>query len=198
MGFLPIFLDLASGRVILAGSGPKAVAKLQLLRSVGADVHWFAPHSDVAEELLLAGHYAGHISVTIGEPGEADLAGALAVVAAGASDIGTSGLGTSDLGARVSARAQALGIPVNVVDRPDLSTFIFPAVVDRGDVMVSIGTGGSSPVLARRLRERIEAILPARIGDFAALMKRYRERLAQARAHAPLLSLRRFWERVID
>jgi len=188
MGFLPIFLDLASGRVILAGSGPKAVAKLQLLRSVGADVHWFAPHSDVAEELLLAGHYAGNISVTIGEPGEADLAGALAVVAAGA----------SDLGARLSARAQALGIPVNVVDRPDLSTFIFPAVVDRGDVMVAIGTGGSSPVLARRLRERIEAILPARIGDFAALMKRYRERLAQARAHAPLLSLRRFWERVID
>jgi len=70
MGFLPIFLDLASGRVILAGSGPKAIAKLQLLRSVGADVHWFAPHSDVAEELLLAGHYAGLISVTIGEPGE--------------------------------------------------------------------------------------------------------------------------------
>src|SRR5438477_11503580 len=115
MGFLPIFLDLASGRVILAGSGPKAIAKLQLLRSVGADVHWFAPHSDVAEELLRAGHYAGHISVTIGEPGEADLAGALAVVAAGASDIVTSDIVTSDvasdLGARLSARAQALGIP---------------------------------------------------------------------------------------
>ena len=68
----------------------------------------------------------------------------------------------------------AQSVPVNVVDRPDLSTFIFPAIVDRGDVVVAIGTGGASPVLARRLRERIEAILPARIGEFAALMSRYR------------------------
>src|SRR5262249_40890869 len=57
--------------------------------------------------------------------------------------------------------------PVNVVDRPELSTFIFPAIVDRGEVVVAIGTGGASPVLARRLRELIEALLPARIGDLA-------------------------------
>ena len=187
MGFLPVFLDLSSGHVILAGSGPQAIAKLQLLRSVGANVRWFAPHSDVAEEPL-AEHYAGHIGVTVGEPRDGDLAGALALVVAGSDDIG----------ARLSSRAKSLGIPVNVVDRPDLSTFIFPAIIDRGDVMVAIGTGGASPVLARRLRERIEAILPARIGDFAALMKRYRERLAEARKRVPRLSLRLFWERVID
>src|SRR5882724_2532457 len=171
MSFLPVFLDLSSGHVILAGSGPQAIAKLHLLRAVGANVRWFAPHSDVAEELLLAGHYAGQISVAIGEPSATDLAGALAVVAAG----------NSDIGEKLSARAQALGIPVNVVDRPELSTFIFPAVVERGDVLVAISTGGAAPVLARRLRERIEAILPARLGEFAALMKRYRARFAAIR-----------------
>jgi uroporphyrin-III C-methyltransferase/precorrin-2 dehydrogenase/sirohydrochlorin ferrochelatase len=76
------------------------------------------------------------------------------------------------------------------------STFIFPAIVDRGDVVVAVGTGGTSPVVARRIRERIEAVLPARIGRLAALIGRYRERFA-ANRHASW-SLRRFWERVID
>ena len=93
-------------------------------------------------------------------------------------------------------RARASNVIVNVVDRPELSTFIVPAVIDRGDVVVAIGTGGASPVLARRLRERIEALLPARIGDLAALMGRYREHFARTR-HAST-SLRRFWERVVD
>jgi uroporphyrin-III C-methyltransferase/precorrin-2 dehydrogenase/sirohydrochlorin ferrochelatase len=65
-----------------------------------------------------------------------------------------------------------MNVPVNVVDRPDLSSFIFPSIVDRGDVVVAIGSGGTSPVLARRLREKIEQILPERIGEFAALMGR--------------------------
>jgi uroporphyrin-III C-methyltransferase / precorrin-2 dehydrogenase / sirohydrochlorin ferrochelatase len=188
MRFLPVFLDLGSGPVILVGSGPAATAKLHLLRAAGAHVKWFSPEIDVAEELLLASHYAGRIGITIGEPSDNDLAGAIAVISA-------AGPGIDE---RMSGAARALNVPVNVVDRPDLSTFIFPAIVDRGDVVVAIGTGGASPVLARRLRERIEAILPARIGEFAAMMSRYRERIAAMRARHPGLSLRRFWERAID
>ena len=93
----------------------------------------------------------------------------------------------------ISARAREAGIPVNVVDRADLSTFVFPAIVDRGEVVVAIGTGGHAPVLARRLRERIEAIVPARIGDLAALMGRYRRRVAEA-----VPSPRQFWQKVVD
>jgi uroporphyrin-III C-methyltransferase/precorrin-2 dehydrogenase/sirohydrochlorin ferrochelatase len=85
-----------------------------------------------------------------------------------------------------------------VVDRLDLSTFIFPAIVNRGEVTVAIGTGGASPVLARRIRERIEAILPARIGEFAALMRRHRDGVVAARKRFAGFSPRRFWERVID
>ncbi len=186
MRFLPAFLDLSAGQVFLIGSGPQAIAKLHLLRANGAGVRWYAQHPDVAEELVAASHYAGRIEIAIGEPAATDLAGALAVVSAAGRAIDE----------RIAASARALSIPINVVDRPDLSTFIFPAVVDRGDVVVAIGTGGASPVLARRLRERIEAILPARIGEFAGLMRRYRGRLAAVRG--PSFSLRRFWEHVID
>jgi uroporphyrin-III C-methyltransferase/precorrin-2 dehydrogenase/sirohydrochlorin ferrochelatase len=117
---------------------------------------------------------------------EVDLSDAVAVIAAdgGAAD------------EVVAARARALRIPVNVVDRPELSTFLVPAIVDRGDVVVAIGTGGLAPVLARRLRARIEALLPARIGELAALMGRYRARLAGA--IPTYAARRRFWERVVD
>ena len=79
---------------------------------------------------------------------------------------------------KIAARAPRQRIPINVVDRPELSTFIFSAIVDRGEVVVAIGTGGASPVLAQRLRETIEALLPTRIGDLAALIGRHRSRFA--------------------
>jgi uroporphyrin-III C-methyltransferase/precorrin-2 dehydrogenase/sirohydrochlorin ferrochelatase len=120
------------------------------------------------------------------DPDTVDLSDAMAVIAA-------DGSAADEV---IAARARALRIPVNVVDRPELSTFIVPAIVDRGDVVVAIGTGGLAPVLARRLRARIEALLPARIGELAALMGRYRARLA--RAIPTYAARRRFWERVVD
>ena len=86
--------------------------------------------------------------------------------------------GAGDIGVAMSVRAKAVGLPVNVMDDLAHSTFIFPAIVDRGDVVVAIGTGGSSPVVARRVRERIEALLPARIGDLAGFIGRWRKSIA--------------------
>lgn len=186
MAFLPVFLNLASGPVVLVGSGGAAVAKLRALRAAGADVVWFTNSLELADSIAHADCYAGHISVKLGEPDDADFAHALALVCA-------CGRGRDD---RLAARARAFNLPLNVVDRPDLSTFIFPAVVNRGEVVVAIGTGGASPVLARRLRERIESLLPARIGDLASLMGRHRGAFARVRHRST--SLRRFWEKVVD
>jgi uroporphyrin-III C-methyltransferase/precorrin-2 dehydrogenase/sirohydrochlorin ferrochelatase len=183
MRFLPVFLDACAGVIILVGSGEPARGKLRLLRAAGAHVRWFSRDVDVAEETLtLSG--PGRLEISFGDPLKADWADAVAVVSA-AGDA---------LDAQIAARARRRRIPVNIVDRPELSTFIFPAVVDRGEVIVAIGTGGASPVLARRLRELIEALLPTRIGELAQLIGRHRRRFATV---PRALSPRRFWENII-
>src|SRR5262245_56398159 len=148
MRFLPVFLDLEAGTVMLVGSGEAARTKLRLLRAAGAHVRWFSCEVDVAEEILAAMGPQGGLEVSFADPLTADLSGVVAVVSAAG----------PALDPKIAALARAQSIPVNVVDRPDLSTFIFPAIVDRGEVVVAIGTGGAAPVLAQRVRERIEAL----------------------------------------
>ncbi len=185
MRFLPIFVDLTAGVVALIGSGGAASNKLALLHAAHANVRWFPGKIDVADEVTQSTAGPGRLEVAFDDPLTADFSDVVAVVCA------TGGA----LDEHIAARARAMRIPVNVVDRPDLSTFIFPAIIDRGDVVVAVGTGGASPVLARRLRERIEALLPARIGDLAALLGRYRSRFAATKRK---LSPRAFWEKVVD
>jgi uroporphyrin-III C-methyltransferase/precorrin-2 dehydrogenase/sirohydrochlorin ferrochelatase len=183
MRFLPVFMDVTSGPVALVGATEHAINKLRLLLAAHATVRWFPGHTDVADEIVQAAASPGKLEVDFHDPLTANLGDAIAVVSA-----------TGDArDETISTRAREAGIPVNVVDRAELSTFVFPAIVDRGEVVVAIGTGGHAPVLARRLRERIEAIVPARIGDLAALMGSYRRRVAEA-----VQSPRQFWQKVVD
>jgi uroporphyrin-III C-methyltransferase / precorrin-2 dehydrogenase / sirohydrochlorin ferrochelatase len=185
MRYLPVFLDLQSGKVLLVGAGDLARAKLRLLAAAGAQVRWFATDGNHDVSALDAGDVA-RVELAEGDPLAADLSGVIAILCAGAGEIGVA----------MSVRAKALGLPVNVMDDLVHSTFIFPAIVDRGDVVVAVGTGGASPVVARRVRERIEAVLPARIGDLASFIGGFRKSM---HARIPEFSLRRrFWERVID
>jgi uroporphyrin-III C-methyltransferase / precorrin-2 dehydrogenase / sirohydrochlorin ferrochelatase len=185
MRFLPVFLDLQTGPVLVVGAGDLVRAKLRLLAAAGSRIRWFA--TDGNHDLSgLAAADAARIEFAGGDPLVADLSGVIAVLCAGAGDVG----------AAMSARAKAVGLPVNVMDDLTHSTFIFPAIVDRGDVVVAVGTGGASPVVARRVRERIEAVLPARIGDLANFIGRWRK---QVHGRIPEMPLRRrFWERVVD
>jgi uroporphyrin-III C-methyltransferase / precorrin-2 dehydrogenase / sirohydrochlorin ferrochelatase len=185
MRFLPVFLDLQTGPVLLVGTGELARVKLRLLVAAGARIRWFATDGrhDVSG---LDAVDAARIEFAQGDPLVADLSGVIAILCAGAGDVGIA----------MSLRARAVGLPVNVMDDLTHSTFIFPAIVDRGDVVVAIGTGGASPVVARRVRERVEALMPARIGDLATLIGRWRK---QVHGRIPDMSLRRrFWERVVD
>jgi uroporphyrin-III C-methyltransferase/precorrin-2 dehydrogenase/sirohydrochlorin ferrochelatase len=185
MRFLPVFLDLQTGPVLLLGAGELARAKLRLLVAAGARIRWHTTDGDHDLSGLGAAEVA-RVELASGDPLTADLTGVIAILCAGAGDIGTA----------MSARAKAVGLPVNVMDDLAHSTFIFPAIVDRGDVVVAVGTGGTSPVVARRVRERIEAALPAGIGDLASFIGRWRKTIHGRIPEFPLR--RRFWERVVD
>jgi uroporphyrin-III C-methyltransferase/precorrin-2 dehydrogenase/sirohydrochlorin ferrochelatase len=185
MRFLPVFLDLRTGPVLLIGAGELARAKLRLLAAAGARIRWYATDGNHDVSALDPADTT-QIELAKGDPLTADLSGVIAILCAGAGDIGPA----------MSARAKAVGLPVNVMDDLAHSTFIFPAIVDRGDVVVAVGTGGASPVVARRVRERIEAVLPARIGDLATFIGRWRKTIHGRIPEFPLR--RRFWERVVD
>jgi len=182
MDYLPVFLRLEERHVVVVGGGEVALRKAQWLLKAGARVTVVAPQLHAA-----LGQYALDAALThrAGTFRADDLTGAAAVVAA---------TGERAVNATVSAAAQARGIPVNVVDDAELSTFIFPAIIDRSPLIVAVSSAGHAPVLARRVREQIEALLPQRLGALARFMGRNRQRVQAALQAA---GRRAFWERIV-
>ena len=88
----------------------------------------------------------------------------------------------------LSRDAQRLGIPVNIIDRPDLSSFITPSIIDRAPLTIAVSTGGAAPVLARLIRQKIEALVPPGWGRLAALAARLQ---GETRAALPDVAQRR-------
>lgn len=184
MEYLPVFLDLKSRPCLVVGGGEVAARKLDLLRSAGAHVSVVAPELC---ERLRSEAAAGRFTHQPRKFAEYDLAGKTLVVAA-----------TDDraVNLEVSRLAQARGLPVNVVDQPELCSFIMPSIVDRSPVLVAVSTSGASPVLARMLRARLESLIPAAYGRLAELVERHRKTLRQR--FASIEQHRRFWERALD
>ena len=184
MDFLPLFHKLQGRRALVIGGGEIALRKARLLADAGALLRVVSP--EVGAELReLVEHGAGELLVRGYLP--SDLQSVSLVIAA-----------TDDvpLNAQISEQAQALGIPVNVVDAPALCSVIFPAIVDRSPLIVAISSGGDAPVLARLIRAKIETWIPATYGQLAGLAKIFR---AQVKSLFPDVQQRRvFWEDVFQ
>ncbi|THD77984.1 MAG: siroheme synthase [Phenylobacterium sp.] len=151
MDAFPAFFPLTGRTVVVAGSGPAAEAKVRLFD--GSPARLVRLEGDAG---LDAKAYAG---------------AALAFVAT-----------EDDAYAEAAAKAaRAAHVPVNVVDRPALCDFTTPAVIDRGEVVAAIGTGGASPMLAALLRHDIEARVPEGAGRVAALLRSLQDEIRQAR-----------------
>src|SRR5208337_1909013 len=97
---------------------------------------------------------------------------------------------------RARAAAKRAGALVNVADRPKISDFIMPSIVDRSPLVIAVSTGGASPILGRMLKARLETLIPAAYGRLADLMSGSRGRVAAAISDPTMR--RRFWENVLE
>ncbi|MDP8985325.1 MAG: siroheme synthase CysG [Pseudomonadota bacterium] len=184
MKYFPVFFDLKGQQVLVVGGGEVALRKVLLLERSGALITVVAPR--IVPELRERAA-AGTLTALAREFVPEDLDGArLAIVATSRRAINR----------WIANLAEARGIPVNVVDDGEASRFIVPALVDRDPILVAVSTGGTSPVLARRLRERLEAFIPARLGDFALWLRGLRKSTADRLRDTG--ERRRFFEALID
>ena len=182
MDYLPIFLSLGGRPAVVVGGGQVAARKVGVLLKAGAAVTVVAPN---LQPQLTARAAVGELRHVAAAFVPAHLDGATLVVAA---------TDDPEVNAAVSRAAQQRHIPVNVVDQPALCSFIFPAIVDRSPLVVAVSSGGAAPVLARRVRAQIEALLPARTGALACFMRERRETVRRALGRS---ALRAFWERIV-
>lgn len=169
--------------MLLVGGGEVAERKARLLLDAGAQLTVVAPELDPELAELAAN---GSIEWLAGEFAPAQLAGKWLVVAA---------TDRREVNALVYQSANQARIFANVVDDPKRSSFIMPSIIDRSPLMVAISSGGKAPVLARLLREKLEALLPQHLGAVAAFAGSLRERV-KAR-FASMGERRRFWERLL-
>src|SRR6478672_3296249 len=170
MRTFPIFVSVDRKPPLVTGGGELAAIKARLLlkRAETVDIAADRLGPELAEL-----ERAGRVALIAAQPGVDGVRGRPLVIAA---------TGDDDEDARVAAIARALGVPVNVPDRPSLCTFVMPAIVDRGEVTVAIGTSGAAPVLAQRLR--------------AWLAGEFRDAVAEKLPAGPIR--RKFWEGVFD
>lgn len=163
MRYFPVHLDLKGRRVVVVGGGKVAFRKIQELLESEAQVTVVAP--GVSEEIeILSRREKIRLYQRAFRPG--DLRGSWLAIAA-----------TDDrqLHKKISKMAQKSHLWLNVVDDTELCTFIFPAVVARGSFVVTVGTGGASPALARKVREDLEKKFGEEYGRLAHLMARLRK-----------------------
>ncbi|MDD9308131.1 siroheme synthase CysG [Aeromonas hydrophila] len=183
MDYLPIFCRLDNKPVLLVGGGEVAERKARLLLDAGAHLTVVAPELDPELAELAAN---GSIEWLAGEFAPAHLTGKWLVVAA---------TDRREVNALVYQSANQARIFANVVDDPKRSSFIMPSIIDRSPLMVAISSGGKAPLLARLLREKLEAMLPQHLGAVATFAGSLRDRV-KAR-FATMGERRRFWERLL-
>lgn len=184
MDFLPIFVNLKRRHCTVIGGGEVAARKVALLLQAGARVTVIAPALCAT---LTRSKQHNEIIHKQESFGETPIPESVLIVAA-----------TNDraVNEQVAEIAGKLNVPVNVVDTPDLCSFVMPSIIDRSPVVVAVSTGGASPVLGRLLRQKLETTIPASYGQLARLAKAFRDKVKNKFSKS--IDRRLFWEKVLE
>lgn len=184
MDFLPIFLDVKNQTCLVVGGGSVAARKVSLLLQAGADVQVVSPSLNQELSTLLQQNKISHHAQTFSSK---YLENCALVISA-----------TNDpaVNCEVSESAKARNIPVNVVDNPQLCTFIMPAIVDRSPLVIAISSGGKSPVLTRLLRAQLETLFSHAYSRLALYAAKFRQQVKHHFSHQE--NRRLFWEKVLQ
>jgi len=179
MDFLPLFFDVKESSALVFGDTDSAARKVELLLKTGCHVFL------IADELTNSGlkkiNSAQFEHKILAD--DALWQRVHLVVAATGED-------ASDTS--ISKKSKALKLPVNVVNRVDLSSYIFPSIIDRSPVIAAVSSSGELPILTRIVRSRLEATIPHAFGRLALIAKRYRQQVKDA--VSGINARRRFWE----
>ncbi|MDO8208028.1 MAG: siroheme synthase CysG [Gallionella sp.] len=181
MDYLPIFLNVKKQLCLVVGGGEIAKRKAGVLLDAGAHVRVVAPEIDPALAKM------PHVESIVARFEAHHLDGVTLIIAA---------TNDRDVNILVSRIARERNIPVNVVDDPELCSFIMPAILDRSPLMVAFSSGGASPVLTRMMRGKLETIIPQNYSRLAAFAERFREQV-KLRVSSPA-KRRIFWENALD
>jgi uroporphyrin-III C-methyltransferase/precorrin-2 dehydrogenase/sirohydrochlorin ferrochelatase len=180
LSVLPVFFTLEARRAVVIGGSAASAWKAELLAAAGAHIDIYAPRP--GQEMLTFASNGGAVRLIPGNWSAKALAGAALIVADAESRAEAMDISTA---------ARALGVPANLIDRPEFCDFQFGAIVNRSPLVIGISTSGAAPVLAQEIRSRIECILPPRIASWVRIATRIRDKVS--RRFSSAAERRRYW-----
>lgn len=185
MEYFPLFIDLKQQNCLVVGAGEVAARKIELLSKAGAMVTVISPEISNSVKQLTSDY--PNLEIIEKRFASSDIKQQRLIISA---------TNQPSINALVAESANQNNIPVNVVDSPELCSFIVPAIIDRSPVIAAVSSGGASPVLARLLRSKLESLIPPAYGRMAKLAEKYRA-LVKEKVHPPA-QRRIFWEKVLQ
>ena len=184
MDHLPIFINIRKKPCLVIGGGDIALRKINLLLKAQAKVICLSPLFCKGIKNLSKD---GHITLINKSFDQTDIKDYSIIIAA---------TDDSSVNSSISAIAQVKKIPVNVVDSPELSSFIMPSIVDRSPLIIAVSSSGKAPVLSRIIRAKLETVIPSAYGILADIAGEYRQKVKDR--FSTIKDRRAFWEAVFS